>query len=106
METINLESMLRIEAERREKLGKESAKKERKRGYVTAVLYARGKVYEQVRVKLAEINKILKEQTPVFELKVEDKVYKVRLQDVQINPITDMPIHFDFYVLEEPYTEN
>lgn len=98
--------MLRIEAERREKTGKEDAKKIRRKGYVTGVIYARGKVYEQVKLKLSDLNILLKDQTKTFELKVGDKIYKVRLQDVQINPVNDKPIHFDFYALEEPMAEN
>lgn len=98
--------MLKIEAERRERLGKEDAKKIRRQGYVTGVIYGNGKVYEQVKLKLSDISKLLKDQTKILELKVVDKIYKVRLQDIQINPITDKPIHFDFYALEEPITEN
>lgn len=98
--------MLRLEAERRERIGKEDAKKLRKQGYVTGVIYARGKVYEQIKVRMSSMNEVLKNQAMVFELKVNPKVYKVRLQDVQIDPITDKPIHFDFYALEEPYIES
>jgi large subunit ribosomal protein L25 len=45
--------------------------------------------------------KILKEGKTEFEIAVGEKVYKVRLKDVQIDPITDKPIHFDFYYKEE-----
>ncbi|MCS7212752.1 MAG: hypothetical protein NZ927_00790 [Candidatus Calescibacterium sp.] len=98
--------MLRIEAEIRQKLGKEDAKKIRKQGYVTGIIYARGKVYEQLKLKLADLNSILKNQNDVFEIKVSNKVYKVKLKGVQIHPVTDKPLHFDFYALEEPYSEN
>jgi Ribosomal L25p family. len=46
------------------------------------------------------MSKILKAGATEFEIAVENKIYRVRLQDVQINPITDLPIHFDFYCKE------
>lgn len=97
--------MIRVEAEKREKLGKEEARKIRKQGFIPAVVYSKGKAYEHVKVRLSDMNKLLKNQATTFELKVEDRIYKVRLQDVQICPLTDKPIHFDLYSLEEPHYE-
>jgi large subunit ribosomal protein L25 len=92
---------MRVIAERRENLGKENAKKIRRQGFIPAVIYGNGKVYEHIKVKLSDMMKILKEGKTEFEISVGEKVYKVRLKDVQINPITDEPIHFDFYCKEE-----
>lgn len=94
--------MMRIKAERREKLGKENAKKIRKQSYIPAVIYSQGKVYEHIKVKFGDMMKILKEEATNFEIELEDgKVYKVRLQDVQIHPVLEQPIHFDFYKLND-----
>jgi large subunit ribosomal protein L25 len=92
---------MRVIAERRENLGKENAKKIRRQGFIPAVIYGNGKVYEHIKVKFSDMMKILKEGKTEFELAVGEKVYKVRLKDVQIDPITDKPIHFDFYYKEE-----
>ncbi|MFZ8802732.1 MAG: hypothetical protein ACO2PO_07060 [Candidatus Calescibacterium sp.] len=92
--------VIRIEGSKREKLGKEDAKKIRKQGFIPAVIYANGKIYEHLKVKYGDISKILKAGVTEFEIAVENKIYRVRLQDVQINPITDLPIHFDFYCKE------
>ena len=92
---------IRIKAERREELGKEKVKKLRKMGYIPAVVYGQGKVYEYVKVRQKDINILIKEGTPFFELELNNgKIYKVILKDVQIHPVTDQPIHFDFYVME------
>ena len=91
--------MIRIKAEPREKLGKEEAKKIRRQGWIPAVVYGGGKVYGHIKVKLSDMRKLLHEGTRQLELEMPDgKVLKVILQDVQIHPVTDQPIHFDFYV--------
>jgi large subunit ribosomal protein L25 len=41
---------MRVIAERREKLGKENAKKIRRQGFIPAVIYGNGKVYEHIIV--------------------------------------------------------
>jgi large subunit ribosomal protein L25 len=92
---------MKVSAEKREKLGKENAKKIRRQGFIPAVIYGGGKVYEHIKVKFSDMMKILKEGKTEFEIAVGEKVYKVRLKDVQIDPITDKPIHFDFYCKEE-----
>jgi len=94
------EEIIRIKAEKREELGKEKVKKLRKAGYIPAVVYGQGKVYDYVKVKLKDMNILIKKGTPFFELEVDGKVYKVVLKDVQIHPVKDTPIHFDFYVLK------
>ena len=92
---------IRIKAERRQELGKEKVKKLRKMGYIPAVVYGQGKVYEYVKVKQKDINILIREKTPFFELELDNgKIYRVSLKDVQIHPVTDQPIHFDFYVTE------
>ena len=94
-------STIRIKAEIRQELGKEKVKKLRKIGYIPAVVYGQGKVYEYVKVRQKDINILIKEETPFFELELDNgKIYKVALKDVQIHPVTDQPIHFDFYVME------
>lgn len=90
---------MKVVAQRREKVGKEDAKKIRREGFVPAVIYSNGKVHEHIKLKLADMNRIMKEGLTKFEVEVEGKIYKVILKDVQINPITDQPIHFDFYVI-------
>ena len=91
--------MIRIKAQAREKLGKEEAKKIRRDGWIPAVVYGGGKVYGHIKVKLSDMRKLLHEGERQLELEMPDgKVLKVILQDVQIHPTTDEPIHFDFYV--------
>ncbi len=93
--------MIRIRAEKREKFGKEYSKKIRREGFIPAVLYSKGKVYCHLKVKLSDMNALLKEEATKFEIEIDGKVYLVYLKDVQVDPITQDPIHFDFYVIEE-----
>ncbi len=92
---------IRITAQRREKVGKENSKKIRRAGFIPAVMYSGGKVHMHIQVRLSDMNKILKNGATKFEVEVDGKIYKVALKDVQIHPLTDQPIHFDFYVLSD-----
>lgn len=68
---------------------------------VPAVLYG-PEVEENVHFSIdeLELEKILrKAQTKLQELTIDGKVYKTLLKRTEFDPVTDRPIHADFYVL-------
>jgi large subunit ribosomal protein L25 len=70
---------------------------------VPAVLYG-PEVQENTHFSIDELalEKILsKAQTKVQELTIDGKVYKTLLKRMEFDPVTDRPIHADFYVLSD-----
>ena len=70
---------------------------------VPAVLYG-PKIEENVNFSIdeLELERILrKPQTKLQELTVDGKVYKTLLKRTEFDPVTDRPIHADFYVLSD-----
>jgi len=70
---------------------------------VPAVLYG-PEVQENTHFSIDELalEKILsKAQTKVQELTIDGKVYKTLLKRTEFDPVTDRPIHADFYVLSD-----
>jgi len=70
---------------------------------VPAVLYG-PEVQENQHFSIDELalEKILsRAQTKVQELTIDGKVYKTLLKRTEFDPVTDRPIHADFYVLSD-----
>lgn len=70
---------------------------------VPAVLYG-PEVEENVHFSIdeLELEKILRRaQTKLQELTIDGKVYKTLLKRTEYDPVTDRPIHADFYVLSD-----
>jgi large subunit ribosomal protein L25 len=70
---------------------------------VPAVLYG-PEVQENTHFSIDELalEKILsRAQTKVQELTIDGKVYKTLLKRTEFDPVTDRPIHADFYVLSD-----
>ena len=81
-----------------------SANKEiRDAGRVPAVLYG-PEIEENVHFSVdeLELEKLLKRrQTKLQDLVINGKTYKTLLKRVEFNPVTDKPLHADFYVLAD-----
>ncbi len=92
---------------KREKTGKEVAKKLRKKGLIPAIIYGAHVQPIPVVVKFNELEKILfryKGETLLFNLEIvnEEVIRKQAiLKDYQLHPVTDQIIHLDFLVIEE-----
>lgn len=87
-----------FKAEKREKTGSAAAKKIKRSGYVPAVIYSdsgnvnlslNGKEFEREYFK----GKIL---ASVIEIELEGKKTKVIAHKVELDPVSDRPIHIDF----------
>lgn len=92
---------------KREKTGKETAKKLRKNGLIPAIVYGVHTLPIPIVVKFNELEKIFnkyKEETLLFNLEIiNEEVIKKQaiIKDYQIHPVTDQIIHIDFLVIEE-----
>lgn len=94
--------LVKIEGKKRE-LGKKANKALRKELRVPAVLYG-PEIKENIHFSIdeLELEKILrKPQTKLQELVVDGKSYKTLLKRTEYHPVTDRPIHADFYVLAD-----
>jgi large subunit ribosomal protein L25 len=83
----------------RENLGKTASKKVRASENVPCILYG-----ENTNVYFSVNEKELKEAiyTPnvyLVNLDIENKKYEAKIQDIQFHPVTDLPIHIDFFLI-------
>ena len=96
LEFVKLEGTLR-------ELTKKGNRELRENKRVPAVLYG-PEVEENIHFSIdeSELEKILrKKQTKLQELTVDSKTYKTLLKRTDFDPVTDRPVHADFYVLSD-----
>jgi large subunit ribosomal protein L25 len=87
---------LEIKGSFRTELGKKSSKKARKEGNVPCVIYRKDQnIHFQVHENSFR-NLIYTPDAHIVKLNLDDKEYKVVLQDVQFHPVTDSITHADF----------
>lgn len=92
---------------KREKTGKEIAKKLRKKGLIPAIIYGPHINPIPISVKYNELESILnkhKGETLLFNLELVDREpFKIQaiLKEYQIDPVTDKIIHIDFLAIHE-----
>lgn len=94
--------LIKIEGTPRE-LTKKANRTLREEKRVPAVLYG-PEVEENIHFSVdeLELEKILRRaQTKLQELTIDGKVYNTLLKRMEFDPVTDRPIHADFYVLSD-----
>jgi large subunit ribosomal protein L25 len=94
--------LIKIEGVPRE-LSKKANRQLRANKRVPAVLYG-PEVKENLHFSVdeLELEKILRRaQTKLQELTIDGKTYKTLLKRMEFDPVTDRPIHADFYVLSD-----
>jgi len=94
--------VVQLTGEKRE-IGTSISMKLRHEKRVPAVLYG-PKMKENIHFHIneLELEKILaKSETKLQELTIDGQTYDTLLKRVEFDPITDRPIHADFYVLDE-----
>lgn len=87
-----------LQAEERKITGRK-VKKLRNGGLLPANIYGKDVKSLSVQIKLDEFNKLYKEagETGLIELSVGKDVRPVLVHNLQKNPITDLPVHVDFF---------
>jgi large subunit ribosomal protein L25 len=99
--------LVTLNAMKREKTGKETAKKMRKAGYIPAILYGKGAQPLPFGVRYPEFEKVYRRhhgETVIYNLNFENGENLMKqaiLKEIQRDPVTDMFIHLDFQVIEE-----
>jgi large subunit ribosomal protein L25 len=93
--------MLTIQFETRDT--KKSLPAERKGGNVPAVFYGPKEKSTPILVKETEFKKVWKEagESSIIVLKNGGEEHEALIQDVDIHPVTGIPRHADFYVIEK-----
>lgn len=94
--------MIKLEGEPRE-TGKRTSGQLRGEKRVPSVLYG-PKIKKNIHFHINELeleNILSKSQTKLQELTVDGDTYNTLLKRVEFDPVTDRPIHADFYVLDE-----
>ena len=92
-------SNITFKALKREKAGKGASSACRREGRVPAVIYGGKKDPVMISLDTVELKKALDLpdlMTSEIVLDIEGKTEKVKCQDIQFHPVTDMPIHVDF----------
>ena len=88
----------------REETGTGNARQARRDGVVPGVIYGGGKDAISIGVKFNEVLKAINSGnflSNMVELNHDGKPQKVITKDVQFHPVTDMPLHLDFYRVTE-----
>ncbi|MEP6174175.1 MAG: 50S ribosomal protein L25/general stress protein Ctc [Parasphingorhabdus sp.] len=91
-----------ISAEPRERAGKGASRALRREGRVPAVIYGDKKEAVTIHVEARELNKLL--GTGVFmnslvQVELDGKSTRTLPKDVSFDPVTDRPLHVDFFRL-------
>jgi len=83
----------------RESIGKTTAKKLRRDGYLTANLYANGVENVQAAFKRGEfVRTVRNKENLTFSVKLGDTEYNVVIQEYQLHPIHGEVVHVDLRV--------
>lgn len=93
-----------IAAQMREHVGKGSARAARRAGLVPAVVYGGERGPATITVSLRELDTLRHAggfTNSLFELVADGKKQQVLPREVQLDPVTDRPIHVDFLRVEK-----
>jgi large subunit ribosomal protein L25 len=80
---------------------KENLEEIRKSGFLPAVFYGMGNS-SSIAISAGEFKKVWRKagETSAVQIDVEGKIFDVLIQEVQVHPVTDEPIHVDFLVID------
>jgi large subunit ribosomal protein L25 len=93
--------MFKLKVEKRD--SKEGLVPLRKSGIIPAVFYGPKEPSTPIKIVLADFKKAWKTagESTVVSLEGEGIEAEVLIQDVDLDPVTDVPIHADFYAIEK-----
>lgn len=95
-----LKYMQELRAEPRNQLGRK-VKAIRAAGFLPAVVYGDGVASQPIAVSNIEFERIYKlaGESSLIQLKVGEKPYTVIIHEIAYDPLTDRPVHADFYAV-------
>lgn len=91
--------VISIKADARERVGKGAARATRRAGFVPAVIYGDNKDPESIQIPLNEIIRLINRGgflSHTYEINVDGKKTNVLPRDMQLHPVSDVPMHIDF----------
>ena len=91
-------------AESRAQVGKGAARAIRRTGKVPAVIYGANKDPEPVTISPAQLRAALAQPgffATLFDMDVEGNQQQVLCRELQVHPVTDVPMHLDFLRVTE-----
>lgn len=94
-----MSEVIALAAEPRSRAGKGVARQTRRAGKIPAVIYGNKEDPVLIALELRAFSRHLHTKgffTHVFELTVDGQTHRVLPRDVQVNPVTDVPVHVDF----------
>lgn len=95
-----MSDMLTLSAEARERAGKGASRAMRREGRIPAVIYGDKKDPEPIHVEERELMKLLHTghfMNSLVEIDVAGSKSRTLPKDVQLHPVTDRPLHVDFF---------
>lgn len=98
MATVNLS------AQKRDDLGNSTTKTARKKGFIPGVFYFKNSPAVAISVKDTALNPfVYTSEVRIINLQIEgvDKAQNCILKDIQFDPVSDKPIHFDLLGIKE-----
>ncbi|ASK87713.1 50S ribosomal protein L25/general stress protein Ctc [Sphingorhabdus sp. SMR4y] len=99
-----MSDQLTISAEPRERAGKGASRALRREGRVPAVIYGDKKEAVTIHVEERELNKLLGTghfMNSLVQVEVDGKKTRTLPKDVAFDPVTDRPLHVDFFRLSK-----
>jgi large subunit ribosomal protein L25 len=93
--------MLKLDAQKRDKIGSKSSRRMYKDGLLPSVLYGRDIKSTPIAVSRDQFGKIWKQagESSMITLSGLDAPASVLIRDVDLDPVSDQPRHADFYAV-------
>ncbi len=91
--------VITIEAQTRDRIGKGASRATRRAGFVPAVIYGDKKDPQSIQIKANELQRLLNRGgflSHTYDIVVDGKKTTVLPRDLQLHPVTDLPMHIDF----------
>lgn len=99
--------VITIKADVRDRVGKGASRAVRRGGKVPAVIYGGKKEPQSIQIPQNEIIRLLNRggfMSHTYDIEVSGKATRVFPRDLQVHPVTDLPLHIDFFRLEKGAT--
>ncbi len=87
----------------KERTQKENTHSLRESGVIPAVMYGKKTESTPISVALNDFQKVWRDagESSVISLVKDGETHDVLIQDVEVHPVTELPLHIDFYALEK-----